>query len=369
MIIKKLELKDFRNYENLELEFSRGTNIIYGDNAQGKTNILEAIFMSATTKSHKGSRDKEVIRFGQTAAHIRSIIERDGAEYKLDMQLDAGRNKALALDGQRIRKAADYLGRLNAVFFSPEDLGIVKNGPSERRRFIDLELCQLDGTYLYNLARYNRMLQQRNKMLRDIYEHPDYKPLLEVQDDQMTDYACKVIELRESFIRDLNEIIGPVHNKLTGGREELRIYYEPNCRADEYGSRLNAVRDRDMLLKQTSIGPQKDDFSFIVKNVSDSKESDLRKYGSQGQQRTASLALKLSEIELVKKAKGENPVLLLDDVLSELDSGRQNYLLDTIGDIQTIITCTGYDEFVNHRFEINRLFRVVSGHAMQENQK
>lgn len=367
MIIKTLELADFRNYEQLHMDFSSGTNILYGENAQGKTNILEAIFLSATTKSHKGSKDKEIIRFGKSEAHIRTILERDHAEYRLDMHLRKSKSKGIAIDGQKVKRAADYVGRLNVVFFSPEDLAIVKNGPAERRRFIDLELCQLDETYLYNLSRFNKMLVQRNKMLKDMYDHPEYRALLDVQDDQMVKYGCEIIKTRSEFIQNLNTIIEPIHAKLTGGKEILNIYYEPNIDPNEYANGIKRNKERDLFLKQTSIGPQKDDFSFIVQRKDSTEKIDLRRFGSQGQQRTASLSLKLSEIEIVKKSKKENPVLLLDDVLSELDSNRQNYLLDTIGDIQTIITCTGYDEFVNHRFEINKLFKVVDGTVTSEN--
>ncbi len=361
MIIKSLELADFRNYEALKIEFSSGTNILYGDNAQGKTNILEAIFLSATTKSHKGSKDREIIRFGKEEAHIRTVLEKDGAEYRLDMHLRKSKSKGIAIDGQKIKKAADLVGKLNVVFFSPEDLTIIKNGPAERRRFLDLELCQLDQSYLYNLTRYNKIILQRNKMLKDMYEHPEYKVVLDVQDKQIIEYGSKVISIREKFINDLNQIIGPIHKKLTGGKENLCIFYEPNVKTEEFEDRMRHARDKDIFLKQTTVGPQKDDFSFIVKNDDNENEIDIRKYGSQGQQRTASLSLKLSEIEIVKKTKKENPVLLLDDVLSELDSNRQNYLLNTIGNIQTIITCTGLDEFVNNRFEIDKLFKIVNG--------
>ena len=367
MIIKSLELADFRNYEKLKIEISSGTNILYGDNAQGKTNILEAIFLCATTKSHKGSKDREIIRFGQEEAHIRTILDKDGAEYRLDMHLRKSKSKGIAIDGQKIKKAADLVGRLNVVFFSPEDLAIIKNGPAERRRFMDLELCQLDQSYLYNLTRYNKIIVQRNKMLKDLYDHPEYKVVLDVQDKQLVEYGAKVISIREKFISDLNEIIGPIHSKLTGGKEHLSIYYEPNVTAQELEEKLHRSRERDMFLKQTSIGPHKDDFSFIVVGENSDEGIDIRKFGSQGQQRTASLSLKLSEIEIVKKSKNENPVLLLDDVLSELDSNRQNYLLNTIGDIQTIITCTGLDEFVNNRFEIDKLFKVVNGTVTGEN--
>ncbi|SEL63872.1 MULTISPECIES: DNA replication/repair protein RecF [unclassified Butyrivibrio] len=366
MIIKSLELTDFRNYENLKIEFSSGTNILYGDNAQGKTNILEAIFLAATTKSHKGSKDKEIISFGKEEGHIRTIIERDGASYRVDMHLRKSKSKAIAIDSQKIRKASDLVGRCNVVFFSPEDLSIIKDGPAERRRFMDMELCQLDQIYLENLAKYNKLITERNKVLKDMFEHPENSVLLDVQDKQLLEYGSVIIKSREKFIKDLCEIIDPIHNKLTGGREKLKIYYEPNVTASEYENKLASSRQKDIYLKQTTVGPHKDDFSFNVITENVPEEIDIRKYGSQGQQRTASLSLKLSEIEIVKKSKKENPVLLLDDVLSELDSNRQNYLLNTIGDIQTIITCTGLDEFVNNRFEIDKVFRVVNGSIPEE---
>lgn len=368
MIIKSLELSDFRNYENLKIDFSSGTNILYGDNAQGKTNILEAIFMSATTKSHKGSKDKEIIRFGKDEAHIRTILDRDNAEYRVDMHLRSSKTKGIAIDGQKIKRASDLIGKLNVVFFSPEDLSIIKNGPSERRRFMDMELCQLDQVYLNSLSKYNKLVVERNKVLKDLFDHPENSVLLDVQDKQLCEYGSVIIKTREKFIGDLNEIIRPIHNKLTGGKEDLSIYYEPNVDATDFEKKLGSSRQRDIYAKQTTVGPHKDDFSFIVKRNSDNSEKiDIRKFGSQGQQRTASLSLKLSEIEIVKKAKKENPVLLLDDVLSELDSNRQNYLLNTIGDIQTIITCTGLDEFVNNRFEIDKLFKVTEGTVNSEN--
>ena len=367
MIIKSLELSDFRNYENLKIDFSSGTNILYGDNAQGKTNILEAIFVSATTKSHKGSKDKEIISFGKEEAHIRTILEKDNAEYRVDMHLRKSKTKGIAIDGQKIKKASDLIGRLNVVFFSPEDLSIIKNGPSERRRFMDMELCQLDQIYLNSLSKYNKLVVERNKVLKDLFEHPENSVLLDVQDKQLCEYGSVIIKTREQFIAELNEIIRPIHKKLTGEKEILSVYYEPNVSAEDLEKKLRASRQKDIYAKQTTVGSHKDDFSCIMQKNESEDGIDIRKYGSQGQQRTASLSLKLSEIEIVKKAKKENPVLLLDDVLSELDSNRQNYLLNTIGNIQTIITCTGLDEFVNNRFEIDKLFKVTDGTVSSEN--
>lgn len=361
MIIKSLELSDFRNYESLCINFDRGVNILFGDNAQGKTNILEAIYVSATTKSHKSSKDKDIINFEKEEAHIRTYLEKDEIETRVDMHLRKSKTKGIAIDGLKIKKAAELLGLLNVVFFSPEDLSIIKNGPAERRRFIDMELCQLDNFYLYNLNNYNKIVNQRNKLLKDLYYNPTLKDTLTIWDSQLVSYGSKIIERRIQFIEQINGIINEIHSNLSGGKETLRIEYEPNITIDSYEKELNYSQDKDIKLKQTTVGPHRDDISFMVKKAGEEKEIDIRKYGSQGQQRTAALALKLSEIELVRKVTKDTPVLLLDDVLSELDSNRQNYLLNSIGDIQTIITCTGLDEFVNHRFEINKVFKVTNG--------
>lgn len=359
MIIKSLELMNFRNYEFLELKFSEGTNILYGDNAQGKTNILEAIYLSATTKSHKGSKDRDIVNFNAEESHIRTYLDKEGTEYKVDMHLRKSKSKGIAVDGQKIKKAADLLGLLNVVFFSPEDLSIIKNGPAERRRFVDMELCQLDNFYLYNLNHYNKIVNQRNKLLKDIYFNPQLKETLNIWDSQLVSFGSKIIERRRIFTDQLNEIIYGIHRKLSGGKEELVIKYEPDVEIEEFEARLRSSQEKDIKLKQTSVGPHRDDFCFMTDNI------DIRKFGSQGQQRTAALSLKLSEIELVKKLTKDTPVLLLDDVLSELDSNRQNYLLNSIGDIQTIISCTGLDEFVNNRFEIDKVFRVVEGTVVE----
>lgn len=361
MIIKSLELADFRNYESLEISFDKGTNILYGDNAQGKTNILEAIYISATTKSHKGSKDKEIINFNKDEAHIRTYLLKNEDEIRVDMHLRKNKSKGIAIDGQKIKKAAELLGLLNVVFFSPEDLGIIKNGPSERRRFADMELCQLDNFYLYNLNHYNKIINQRNKLLKDMYFNPELKETLNIWDSQLISFGSKIIERREQFASQISEIIYDIHKKLSGGKEELIIKYEPDISIENFEKAMKMNQERDIRMKQTSIGPHRDDFSFIVNGI------DIRKYGSQGQQRTAALSLKLSEIELVKKISKDTPLLLLDDVLSELDSNRQNYLLNSIGNIQTIITCTGLDEFINNRFEINKIFKVTNGSIVCEN--
>ena len=360
MILKSVELNNFRNYESLHMELDSGTNILYGDNAQGKTNILESIYVSGTTKSHKGSKDREMIRFGCEESHIRTIVEKGGVDYQIDMHLKKNRSKGIAINRIPIRKASELFGILNLVFFSPEDLNIIKNGPSERRRFLDLELCQLNKLYLYELTRYNKILNQRNKLLKDIIFRPELKDTLSVWDDQLVESGKKIIEAREEFVRELGVIVQKIHKSLSGNKEELILSYEPDSRAEELEQKMREYRERDLKFGQTTAGPHRDDLSFFVDQV------DIRRFGSQGQQRTSALSLKLSEIELVKKSIHETPILLLDDVLSELDSNRQNFLLNSIHDIQTLITCTGLDEFVKNRFHINRVYQVVEGNVFMK---
>ena len=355
MILKSVALSHFRNYDDLYMEFDKGTNILYGDNAQGKTNVLESIYVSGTTKSHKGSKDRELIQFGQEESHIRTVVEKGGLDYQIDMNLKKNKSKGIAINRIPIKKASELFGILNIVFFSPEDLNIIKNGPSERRRFLDVELCQLDKIYLYNLTKYNKILNQRNRLLKDINFKPELLDTLAVWDMQLVEYGKKIIQTRKEFVEELNAIVYEIHKKISGNKEELVLKYEPDVIAENMEAQLEKCKEKDLRFGQTSVGPHRDDLCFMIQEI------DVRKYGSQGQQRSCALSLKLSEIELVKKSIKETPILILDDVLSELDSNRQNFLLNSIHDIQTIITCTGLDEFVRNRFEINKIFKVVNG--------
>ncbi|MEE1101670.1 MAG: DNA replication/repair protein RecF [Agathobacter sp.] len=360
MIIKSIELSNFRNYENLHINFDYGTNILYGDNAQGKTNILEAAYLSGTTKSHKGSKDKEMIRFEGDESHIRTIVSKNNKDYQIDMHLRKVGSKGVAINKIPIKRASELFGILNIVFFSPEDLNIIKNGPAERRRFIDTELCQLDKLYLSDLSKYNKTLIQRNKLLKDINYKPELRETLPIWDMQLIEYGRNIIKKRKEFIEELNNIIGEIHHKISGGKEQLILKYEPSIDDIFFEDEILKVRQKDLKLCQTTVGPHRDDMLFSVNGI------DIRKYGSQGQQRTSALSLKLSEIDLVRKSINNTPVLLLDDVLSELDSNRQNYLLNSISDIQTIITCTGLEEFVKNRFQINKIFQVINGEVFEK---
>lgn len=362
MFVKSLELSNFRNYNTLSMNFKNGTNILYGDNAQGKTNILEAVYLAGTTKSHKGSKDKDIIQLNQEESHIRMFIEKNLIVHRIDIHLKKNKPKGVAIDGIPIRKSSELFGLINLVFFSPEDLSIIKNGPSDRRRFIDFELCQLDKLYLSDLTNYNKIINQRNNLLKQIGFKPELMETLSVWDIQLCEFGRRIIKRRTQFILELNEIVYGIHKRLSGGKEELVIKYEPNVLSEDMEAKVEKQREKDVFYKQTSIGPHRDDICFTIKDI------DIRKFGSQGQQRTSALSLKLAEIELVRQTIKEEPILLLDDVLSELDRNRQNYLLNSIEGIQTMITCTGLEEFVANRFHIDKLYRVVEGSVTVENE-
>ncbi len=360
MIIRSLELSNFRNYEKLNINFSPNVTILYGDNAQGKTNILEALYVASTTKSQKGSKDKEMIRFGESEAHIRMTVEDDGIERRIDMHLKNSKSKGVAIDGIPIRKASELYGFMNIISFSPDDLCIIKEGPSERRRFCDMELCQLDKLYLHNYTGYNRALDQRNNLLKQIAFNPELKSTLSVWDEQMINFGEYLIEKRSRFIEEISGIASKLHGILTEGRESLKIEYLPSSDKKSFRENLLSSHERDIALKMTCTGPHRDDILFVVNG------EDAKKFGSQGQQRTSALTLKLAEIELVKQKTHKNPVLLLDDVLSELDRNRQTRLLENISGVQTIITCTGLEEFIKQRINYDKVYKVTSGVVSEE---
>lgn len=363
MFVKSLELKNFRNYDDLSIIFDEDNNILFGDNAQGKTNTLEAIYVCGTTKSHKGCKDKELIKIGENESHIRLIVNKNGIDRKVDMHLRKNKTKGVAIDGIPIKKSIELCGLINIIFFSPENLNIIKNGPSERRRYIDMELCQLDKFYVDNLYKYNKIISQRNNLLKQINVDRKQMETLSVWDEQLIDYGKKIISRRLDFINELNVIVNMIHKNLSGNIENLTLCYEPNVNVDNFEEKLFINRERDIILKSTSCGPHRDDVGFLINDI------DVRKYGSQGQQRTAALSLNLAEIELVKKKINDNPILLLDDVLSELDRNRQTYLLNSLEGIQTIITCTGLEEFINNRFNVDKIYKVVDGKIEQVQQE
>lgn len=361
MFIDSLSLNNFRNYDSADIHFSKGINILYGDNAQGKTNVLEAIYMLATTKSHRGNKDKEIIKFDCNESHIKADISKFDINHRVDMHLRKGKNKGVAIDMVPIRRSAELMGLVNIILFSPEDLSIIKNSPLERRRFVDMELCQLNKIYYSNLTNYNKVIDQRNNLLKQIAFDKTKLDMLDVWDSQLVDFGIKIIKDRNNFIEMINEIILNIHKKLTSDKEELIIVYDKNVTEETFATELALKRDLDLRYQSTQTGPHRDDISFMVNGM------DVKKFGSQGQQRTVALSLKLAEISLVKKLINDNPILLLDDVMSELDSTRRDALLSYINDIQTIITCTGYDDFIKERLSIDRIYHVSQGAIQQVN--
>ena len=355
MIIQSVSLENYRNYETLTLELDEGRNLFYGGNAQGKTNILESVFVCGTTRSHRGARDRDLIRFGCEQAHIRMNILKEELPYRIDMHLRKNRSKAIAVNGVPIRRAGELLALGGFVFFSPEDLQIIKSGPSDRRRFMDMQLCQQSAVYLKNLADYNRALAQRGRILREMSFKGGDEMLLSVWDEQLVRCGRALIREREELCASLNELIAPIHLKLSGEKEHLKVIYRRDVEADDFPEVLAQNRERDIRMKMTCSGPHRDDLVFEADGI------ELRRFGSQGQQRTGALSLKLAQIELISKVKGERPILLLDDVLSELDENRQHFLLQSIDKVQALITCTGVEDFTRNGFQIDRLFHVENG--------
>ena len=271
------------------------------------------------------------------------------------MHLKKNSPKGVAVDGMPLTKASEVYGMMNIISFSPDDLSIIKNGPVERRNFIDMELCQLDRNYLYNLSSYKKALTQRNILLKQIKDNKELESTLSVWDEQLVKYGETIITKRSEFIDEIGKIAAKVHTDISGGKETLKLKYTPNVSSDRLALELAISHERDIILKTTNVGPHRDDVEFEINT------DEARKFGSQGQQRTVALTLKLAEIELVRKKTGDDPVLLLDDVLSELDRNRQNELLNNISDIQTIITCTGLEEFVSGRIKLDKIYKVDSG--------
>ena len=370
MIIKSLELKNYRNYKYLELGFDKNINILYGDNAQGKTNILEAVYMAASARSHRASKDRDIIKFGEDEAHIKLFFQKKGSPFKIDMHIKKNKAKGIAVNLVPIKRASELFGMVKIVFFSPEDLNLIKKGPSERRRFIDFELCQLDKLYIKALISYNKALIQRNKLLKDYSKKSEFYDMLDVWDIQLVNFGSIIINLREKFLSDLNCIMPDIHYRLTGKKEVISLHYDKNTSVDNFENMLKKSRETDVRLKMTNVGPHRDDISFLIDSKSENGSLiDLKIYGSQGQQRTAALSLKLAEISLVNKLSGDYPILLLDDVLSELDINRQSQLMSYINNIQTIITCTGLEDIIKQSFDINRVINIKDGNAYAENIK
>ncbi len=345
MYIRSLHLKNFRNYESVNIEFKKDINVIYGDNAQGKTNILEAIILCSLARSHRTSKDFELIKIGKDAYSVKLDFLRGEAHKEIEIVYSREEKRKIRVNEIPLKRIASLIGQLNAVMFSPEDMLMIKEGPSERRRFIDIALSQLRPAYFYDLQQYIKVLTQRNNLLKEMELKKSLVDTLEVWNQSIADMGSRIIKARKEFVGILSKRAEENHLKITNGQERLSIQYVPSISGiEDYGD-LNSIRKafkrnlqsvmrREILKKTTLVGPQRDEYEYLVNQQS------LKNYGSQGQQRTAVLSVKLSEIDIIKDEIGESPVLLLDDVMSELDNKRQEYLFKNLMGIQVFITCT-----------------------------
>lgn len=357
MYIKNIVLMNYRNYESLEINLGRNVNVFIGDNAQGKTNIAESIYYCAFAKSHRTNRDKELIQWGKDKAYISIGVARERLDKRIDMTLLKDGKKGIKINSIKINKIAELVGVFNVVMFSPEDLKIVKESPGVRRKFLDMELCQLDKKYYHNLVQYNKVLLERNTVLKK--GNIDYA-ILDIYDEQLVNYAEYIIKYRIKYLEALKSYGKKIHEDISQGKEEIGFKYISNLKNYEniredllHLLKINQKRDVDKRI--TTVGPHRDDFSIRINNI------DAKSYGSQGQQRTAVLTMKFASLSIIKELTGEYPILLLDDVLSELDFNRKKFVLTSIKDIQTIITCTGIEDLALYLDENSVVFKVKEG--------
>ena len=369
MYIKTLKIKDFRNYEVLDLEFDKKVNIIIGSNAQGKTNLLESIYISSLGRSFRTSKDTDMIRFGAERSIIDLVYNKDLGDMDINIIINKDHKKTVKIDGVKIKKTSQLLDNVYIVIFSPDDLKIVKDEPEKRRKFIDKELCQIRPSYYNNLYNYKKVLLERNTYLKEMYIDPY---MMDIWDQQLADYGSKIMIQRNSFINEISDTSREIHKGITNNKEILSLKYDPNI---EYNNNQTIQKsifykvlkdsfDNDMRMRTTTKGPHKDDIDFFIKT--DDNKINVRNFGSQGQQRTAALSLKLAEIDIIKKETGEYPILLLDDVLSELDLERQEYLIKTLSFNQLFITTAEMQEKLMEEFPDASIFRVVKGKVEKE---
>lgn len=361
MRVNRLILHNFRNYVNINIEFTANINVFIGPNAQGKTNLLEALYIAAMGRSHRTTIDQELIRWDQTAASAEVVFYRQEVENSVKIKFIANQNKEILYNSHPV-PAREIIGSLNAILFSPEDLLLIKGAPALRRRFLDNEISQANPPYYKHLLNYNRMLHQRNNLLKKIREGKSSAELLSPWDEQIANTAATLTQKRLEAVKKLTMLANLHHRKITSSQENLTVAYHINGLnqdktddlKDWYLEQLNQQRRQDIMTGSTSVGPHRDDLIFSVNG------KNLRNFGSQGQQRTGVLALKLAELEFIKSETGEYPILLLDDVMSELDSARRSELLLFIRErIQTFITAA--DEQYFSQAKIGKFYRILGG--------
>ena len=367
MIVNQLVLNHFRNYESQKIEFSPGVNVLYGNNAQGKTNILEAIYLFSNGKSHRGVKDKELVQFGQETGNVTLFFDAYERENRGEMEFYQGKRKKIRLNGVALKQLSRMIGYFQAVLFCPEDLYLIKGGPGERRRFIDSAISPLKANYFHALLQYQKIAEQKNKLLRQMSEFPQLRESLDVWNEKMSEAGARIMIYRAAFLKKLNELCGQIYEEMTDGKERLQLRYKPNAEVmltDEESVKEQLMRlleqgkIREMAAMMSLTGPHRDEIEFYINGAQ------VKQFASQGQQRTTVLAMKIAQIELVKQSIGEYPVLLLDDILSELDKGRQRFFMEQLRCEQVIMTCT--DAYAMERGGQKSFYCVKNGIVTKE---
>lgn len=371
MELESLTLKNYRNYGDLTLEFSDGVNVFLGENAQGKTNLLESIYVLALARSHRTSSDKDLIQWSEKEATISGRVKRAISDTPLSLNF-SNKGKKARVNHLEQSKLSQYIGQLNVILFAPEDLELVKGAPSVRRRFIDMEFGQMNPLYLYNTTQYKRILKERNAYLKRLQlKQTTDTVFLDVLSEQLVNVGAQILLARESFLKKLEQAAQPIHAEISDQRETLHLVYNSSVNFEEkdnlagvtaaFEAALLKQRAREIMMGSTLLGPHRDDLQFIV------NDNDVAVFGSQGQQRTTALAVKLAEIDLMQQETGEYPVLLLDDVLSELDANRQTHLLLAIQDkVQTFITAPSLTDVARQLIHTPKVFHVKHGEITLE---
>ena len=364
MRIRLIRLADFRNYAAAEIAPCAGVTVFAGDNAQGKTNILEAVYLCCTGRSHRTSHDREMIRSGADFGRVYVDAERADGRHDVEITLSALERRRVKVAGNTVSRSGELLGHVTGVLFSPEDLRTVRDGPAERRRFVDMELSQIRPSYYYALQRYNRALKQRGALLKDVAAGAVAEDALDMWDESLSESGAVIMNMRREFLKKIRAAANEIHAGVSGGAEALRVEYAPNVDAetdprDAIARALRRARAGDIRRMITSAGPHRDDVRVLLDGM------DARAYGSQGQVRTCALSLKLSELEIMRAESGEAPVLMLDDVMSELDPGRRRLLIRRIENVQTLVTCTDLSDLAGA--DCGRVFRVRRAELTEEN--
>lgn len=352
VIIKNLTLKDYRSHKDKYFEFDPKFNVLVGKNAQGKTNIVEAIFFAVIGKSFRTSKEKEVISWGKQSAYVKGEFEKKYRETKIELFFNENHKKTIKIDDIPIKKMGELLGTTNAVFFSPDELKLVKESPEERRRFMNIDISQTNKRYFYMIGRYEKVLANRNKLLKTSKDISVLKETIDIWDRALSELAGKIADERKKFVEELSPLAGKAHSYISGGKEELIIKYSSSFEDNYQEKMLKSLQknlEKDFKLGFTTVGVHRDDIDIYLNGV------EVKNFGSQGQQRTVALSLKLAELEIIKNRVGEYPILLLDDVFSELDKDRRKKLLNFTSKTQTIITCTEFDEKVE-----GKIFNIVN---------